>query len=253
MGEAFVHKLTGIAILFVAVKSCGENRQTVGFSADKAFSNTVKGVALEVSVFVFAYAVKLAPAALQGGFQTLDVYVSAYTVTGNTGKQTAFIFFAVCIVANIVNVIIKEGIFRGLFKKILEKRYSFLLATFIAACLFGVWHIIAPITSCFDGTISLGGCMANAAMLAVTSGLVGFKYAMLTTLTGSLYMAMGDHLINNTIVNILHVVSNTGADEWMAVRISVAQTTSFILVLIWYIAAQRKRRLRKAQRLYEKR
>ena len=37
------------------------------------------------------------------------------------------------------------------------------------------------------------------------SSLVGFKGAMITKLTGSLYMAMGDHFVNNTIVNILHV------------------------------------------------
>ena len=49
------------------------------------------------------------------------------------------------------------------------------------------------------------------------------------------YMAMGDHFVNNTIVNLLHVLSDTGADEMMTIRVSVAQTISFIAVLVWYI------------------
>ena len=54
-------------------------------------------------------------------------------------------------------------------------------------------------------------------------------------MTNNLYMAMGDHFVNNTIVNILHVVSKTGADELQFVRITVAQTLSFIIVLVYYL------------------
>ena len=53
-------------------------------------------------------------------------------------------------------------------------------------------------------------------------------------------MAMGDHFVNNTIVNILHVTSYTGADELMFVRITIAQSLSFLLVLIFYIWKQKK-------------
>ena len=77
--------------------------------------------------------------------------------------------------------------------------------------------------------------IANIIMLVITSALVGFKFAMLTKMTGSLYMAMGDHFVNNTIVNLLHVVSNGGADEWMVVRVAIAQSVSFVLVLVCYI------------------
>ena len=51
----------------------------------------------------------------------------------------------------------------------------------------------------------------------------------------SVQYTMGDHFVNNTIVNILHVVSNTGADELQFVRITIAQTISFIVVLIFYL------------------
>ena len=149
--------------------------------------------------------------------------------------QTAFIFFAICIVGNIINVIMEEGVFRGLFQQILQKKYSFVLSAVVASCLFGLWHMIAPLRNYDDGTSSMGGLIFNAALLVVTSGLIGFKFALLTKMTNNLYMAMGDHFVNNTIVNILHVVSKTGADELQFVRITVAQTLSFIIVLVYHL------------------
>lgn len=140
-------------------------------------------------------------------------------------------------------MVMEEGVFRGLFQQILEKKYSFIAASIIASLLFGVWHIMGPIRNYYDGTMSFGGFIANMIMLVTTSALVGFKFAMMTKLTGNLYMAMGHHFINNAIVNMLHVVSNTGADELMVVRISIAQSVSFIIVLVWYVVAKRQKAL----------
>jgi len=134
----------------------------------------------------------------------------------------------------------EEGVFRGLFQQIFQKKYSFILSAIIASCLFGLWHIIAPMRNYYDGISSINGFIFNTAILVVTSGLIGFKFAMLTKITGNLYMAMGDHFVNNTIVNVLHVVSTTGNDEFQFVRITIAQTLSFIAVLIYYLIKYRK-------------
>ena len=134
----------------------------------------------------------------------------------------------------------EEGIFRGLFTKLLNQKYTFVLSAIISSCLFGFWHMIGPVRNYVDGVMNLNDMIAYIAMLVVTSTLVGFKFAMLTKMTGSLYMAMGDHFVNNTIVNLLHVVSDTGADEMMVVRVTIAQSVSFILVLLCYIRRCRK-------------
>ena len=79
-------------------------------------------------------------------------------------------------------------------------------------------------------------------MLIGTSALVGFKFAMIGKLTGNLYMAMGDHFVNNTIVNILHVISAEEADHLMTIRITIAQSVSFTIVLIWFLIVYFKNR-----------
>ena len=240
-GEAFIHKLIGIVILILAVKYYNFKFAEIGFEQNKILHNLIGGFAFGLFVFIPAYLIEIIAALMQDSYETLDLYVSAYSVNGTIGNQTGFLFFVICIIGNMINVLMEEGIFRGLFQKILERKYSFVLSAVIASAYFGVWHIMAPARSYYDGTISYKGFVANAIMLVVTSSLVGFKFALMTKLTNSLYMAMGHHFINNAIVNMLHVVSSTGADEFMVVRITIAQTVSFVIVLVWYIFAQRKR------------
>ena len=240
LGEAFIHKLTGIVILFAAARYYGFSNKDIGFSNNKILKDTLKGLGFGLAVFTLAYSVEILILAIQGRFESLSFYVSAYSVDGNVGNQTAFIFFIMCFVGNIINVVMEEGVFRGLFQKILEKKYSLFIAAVIAASLFGLWHIMSPLRSFCDGTMSTGGFAANSIMLIVTSALVGFKFALMTKLTGNLYMAMGDHFVNNTIVNILHVNSAGGADQMQIVRISIAQSVSFIIVLAWYLMKKRR-------------
>lgn len=241
IGEAIVHKLIGIAILFVTMRIFQMNRAEIGYSRENSFRNLIKGLALGIGVFIVAYAVEVLIVVSMGRFDSLQVYVSTYAVNQNIGHQTALLFFLICIVGNIVNVIMEEGIFRGLFGKILAQKYSFMISATIASVLFGLWHIVGPIRNFYDGSSGMGGMVANAIMLLVTSALVGFKFALLTKMTGNLYMAMGDHFVNNTIVNLLHVVSNTGADEMMVVRVSIAQSVSFVVVLVRYIQVCHKK------------
>lgn len=238
-GEAFVHKVIGILILFIAIKALSLSGGNIGFSKKHILKKVVWGLLFGVLMFIIAYGVEIVTEASQGNFKSLEVYVSTYAVDENIGKETALIFFLICIAGNIINVIMEEGIFRGLFQKVLEERYTFITVAIITSFLFGLWHIVSPIRSYIDGGSSLGGTIGNCTMLVMTSTLVGFKFSMLTKLTKSLYMAMGDHFVNNTIVNILHVVSLSGADELMFVRITVAQSLSFIIVLIFYLHRNR--------------
>lgn len=241
VGEAIVHKLLGIVVLFAVAFLVKISPKEIGFVKEKAFRNLLKGLAFGCGVFVLAYGAEVILAVSQGSFKALQIYVSTYAINENTGNRTETLFFLICIIGNIVNVVMEEGVFRGLIARLLEKRYSFIVSAIIASCLFGFWHMIGPVRNYVDGTMSMGAMIANIIMLVVTSALVGFKFAMLTKLTGSLYMSMGDHFVNNTIVNVLHVVSDTGVDEMMVVRVAIAQAVSFFIVLTCYIRSCRSK------------
>ncbi|NLB42391.1 MAG: CPBP family intramembrane metalloprotease, partial [Clostridiales bacterium] len=129
------------------------------------------------------------------------------------------------------NVVMEEGIFRGLFIKLSETRYSFFKAVVLSSVLFGIWHIAAPVGSLLDGDMSVPGAVMSALVLVLTTGITGAKFCLLTKITGSLWMPMADHFFNNTIINLLHVATTSGVDELQVIRISIAQTISFLIVL----------------------
>ena len=47
-------------------------------------------------------------------------------------------------------------------------------------------------------------------------------------------MPMADHFFNNTIINVLHVATTAGTDDLQGIRITIAQTVSFLIVLLIY-------------------
>ena len=136
VGEAIVHKAMGIVILF-GVSTWGKLTVTqMGFVKEKVFSNLIKGLVFGCSIFVLAYGIEIMIAVAQGSFHSLQLYVSTYAISQNTGYRTELFFFLICIIGNIVNVVMEEGIFRGLFTKVLEQSYSFVVSAIVASCFF---------------------------------------------------------------------------------------------------------------------
>lgn len=248
LGEAFVHKLLGVLAIFITAKIFTLNNDDIGFEKKGIFKGLLKGLGFGIITFLVAYITEIAVLLIHGNACRFDFYITVYSANGNIEKQTGFIFFLICIVGSIINTVMEEGMFRGVFQKILEKKYTFTISAIFASILFGLWQIIIPIRNLYDGTISTGDFVANSIMLVGTAAFIGFKFAMMTKITGNLYMAMGDHFVTNTIINIIHVLSKAGieqqtvADQLLATRILVAQSVSFVAVLIWFLIDWNKKR-----------
>ncbi len=151
IGEAFIHKLFGVFVLFLVLKIYDVNN--IGFAGDKKFINLLKGFGVGVFSFLCAYFIEIFFLIGKNNFLGLNFYVSSYSPNGNFGKQTSLFIFVICILGNIINVIMEEGIFRGLFQRLLKVKYSFLISAIISSFLFGLWHIVSPMRLLYDGLI----------------------------------------------------------------------------------------------------
>ena len=235
IGENVLHKVIGIILLALALKKINFTWRDIGFQRDGFVSGILKGLLLGSICFAVSFGLELGILALQGNSAHLEIYISSFSLTGSQIKNTDFVFFLLCVLFNIINVWMEEGVFRGLFIKILSETKPFMQANYIAAFLFGVWHIVMPIRSCINGEMSFAATLLMSIGYIILAGIMGIKWGLLYRITGNLWAGLGDHLFNNTVAtNMLHVVSLNGADELQIVRIMAAQIISFAVVLVIY-------------------
>ena len=242
IGENVLHKVVGIILLALVLKKINLTWGDIGFQKNGFVSGILKGLLLGSVCFAVSFGLELAIFILQGNPAHLEVYISSFSLTGSQIKNTDFVFFLLCVLFNIINVWMEEGVFRGLFLKTLSETKPFMQANFISAFLFGIWHIVMPVRSYVNGEMSFAAMLPMGIGYIILAGIMGIKWGLLTRITGNIWAGLGDHLFNNTVAaNMLHVVSLKGADELQIVRIMAAQIISFAFVLIRYYHKNRKK------------
>lgn len=234
LAENFIHKVLGIIVLAVMLVLSKLSWDSIGFTKTKLVQNILKGLALGIFCFSIAYFVECVLLYCMNGNVQLSVYTSGFSLNGEAVKQNGIGFILLCIIFNLINVWMEEGIFRGLFSRLLENKMSFKSTVFFIAFLFGVWHWVMPMRDYMEGNSSLGNLLVMGIGYIILSGIMSIKWSMLYKITGSLWMGLGDHLFNNIVVtNLLHVISNNEADNMQIVRILIGQLISFALVMIY--------------------
>jgi len=136
---------------------------------------------------------------------------------------------------NVLNVWMEEGLFRGLFTRLLRERYEFKTVIFITALLFGLWHLAMPVRSFIEGQMEFVPMLLLGTGYVALTFVYGLKMSFLYRMTGSVWAGLSEHFFNNSVINIVHVASSMGSDHLQVVRIGTAQFLSFIFVCMLYV------------------
>lgn len=232
-GENFINKLFGIFVLFSVLRCLKWKWADIGFAKTGLIRNIGLGLLIAICAFIISYGVEVLILKSQGHDVGLGIFTTGFSLTGEAPVHTGIGFILMCIFFNIINVIMEEGIFRGLFYHIVCIDHSMKYAMLLQAFLFGVWHIVTPLHNLADRDITIGSFIALGIGYIILAGMMGVKWGLLYRLTGSLYAGMADHFFNNCVAtNLLHVVTESGTDEMLIIRVVIAQLLSFALVLL---------------------
>lgn len=232
--ECFINKAFGIILLYAVLKILKWHWSDIGFIRQKLFFNVFKGFGLCVVFYSIAFITEFVVLAARGTPAHMEFFVMGFSLTGSMVKHTGFGFILMCIGFNIINVWMEEGLFRGFFITYIGMEHSKNTALYIAALLFGFWHLVTPFRSLLDGEMNVGVFAAMSIGYVILSALMGIKWGLLYQLSGTVWIGLADHFFNNCIVtNLLHVVTSGGVDELQIIRVLIGELTSFIAVVIY--------------------
>ena len=243
-GENFINKVFGIIVVFVVLRLINKSPADIGFAGKGIIKSVLSALLLAVSSFAVSYLAEFMILKCQGLTPALGVFTSGFSLTGDAETHTEAGFILMCLFFNIINVVMEEGTFRGLFYNIVSFNHSKRYAMLFQAVLFGVWHIVTPVHNLIDGDINIGTFAVLSIGYIILAGMMGIKWSLMYRMTGNLYGGMADHFFNNCIAtNLLHVTTESGIDEMMIIRVLIAQIISFTAVVILW--KRRKTQLEK--------
>lgn len=239
LSENFLHKLFGILLLWGILSISKLRWKDIGFTSDGIVSGIGKGLLFGLVCSIFAYAIESFTLFFLHGNVHLSFYASGFSLTNEKGTQAGILFIMLSVLFNLINVWMEEGVFRGLFTKILEG-ISYRKSLFFIAFLFGIWHLVMPLRDYLQGEASLLNLIVMGIGYVILAGMMSIKWSLLYKMTGSLWLGLGDHLFNNLASNLVHVISNSDVDSLQIVRILLWQLLSFALVLWGYQKTNKK-------------
>ncbi len=234
-GENFINKVFGILVIFIVLRCLDQKWSDIGFAGYGFLKYTGIGLLIALCSFAISYSVEVIILKSRGDEIGFGIFTTGFSLTGEAAIHTGIGFILMCVFFNIINVIMEEGTFRGLFYNIAAIDHSSKYALWFQAFLFGVWHIVTPLHNLIDGDINMASFIALGIGYIILAGMMGIKWELLYRMTGSLYAGMADHFFNNCIAtNLLHITTKSGVDEMMIIRVAIAQLLSFtVVLLVW--------------------
>lgn len=239
LNENFVHKLSGILALVIVLRFVHLTWKEIGFDFKRFYIPVLLGLGLGIARFIIGYGVEYSILSTQGANPSFSFFLSSFSVIGVHTTLPTYYIILFCFF-NLINAVMEEGIFRGLFIRLAKRKYCFGIANAASALLFGIWHIVMPIRSWLDGTMTFQTMVLYSVGYIFLSGSIALMWGMLFEMSGVIWIGLADHFFNNAVINLLHISTDSGMDEMMIARTLVAQLSALVLISVLYSNKRKK-------------
>lgn len=228
LGEIILSKFLGFVLVILVVYLLKDGICSIGLSKNKIYKNISIGLFSCLAIYLIAYLFEYLFIYFKGGNPT---YIFT-AIDPKQGLSGSFAFMIWLLFGNLINALMEESLFRGLFLSRLMTKYSFFISNLIQSILFGLWHLVWPLKDYLNGDIDLGKFIIMAISIALPTAVMGFIWGYMFYGSKSLYLPIASHFMANSIQNVLHIVSNNELDTFIFLRGAVALILSLLFLLV---------------------
>lgn len=232
--QMIVSRVFGFLLVLGYLRLLGKPISSIGLHTrnfDKAF---LIGLLSLVLMYMILYGVQFYRLSSAGQSPRLVFAV----IDQESGRLNGAFFTWFFLGGQFVNAFMEEAIFRGVMLPHFMRRFRFWQANVLQAFLFGLAHLVFPLSAWVNGQTTAGAAAMQGATLLVFTTIGGLVFGYLYYRTASLWTAVFAHLIDNSISLFFHIQTagrlNAETDILM-----VASSGFIALALLAWIIAQR--------------
>jgi len=230
--QSIFSKVTGWLLVLGYLRVLRKPISSIGLRAnnfDKAF---LIGAFSLLILYASLYAVQFHRLSLAGEAPRLAFGAINYR-TETLGGLSFTLFY---LLGQLFNAFMEESIFRGVVLPQLMLRFRFWMANTLQAFLFGLAHLVFPLSRWANGQVTATEAAAEAVTLLLFTTVGGLVFGYLYYRTGSLWTALFAHLIDNSIGLFFHIqtVSRLNAETDILMLASLGFIS--LVILAWIVA-----------------
>lgn len=236
LGEIILCKTLGFVMVIVFVWAAGRSLRDIGLHFRRLGKSLLIGAGVTVIALVVAYGAEFA---LQLDNQPV---FRIEAIDPKAGVRGGLLFVLWMILGNVINAFMEEGLFRGVMLRLFQVKLPPWWANALQAFLFGLWHLPWVLKWYQTGQIEAhGGILLAALSQFLPMLLVGIAWGYFYIKTDSLWVPWVAHLLNNTVLNLVHVTTAAGLESGASIRGPVCLVMTLLSMALVRVLAERLR------------
>ena len=140
------------------------------------------------------------------------------------------------LLGQVFNAFMEESVFRGVILPHLMMRFRFWQANILQSVLFGLAHLVFPLSSWANGQLTSSEAMGQAVTLLLFTTIGGLVFGYLYYRTNNLWTSLFAHFIDNSIGLFFHIQTATRINAETDILMIASLGFISLALLAWAIS-----------------